>query len=123
MVHTIEEYRFIYQALQHYAQNKKRYDRILMSSKDNKNQSVEAHIELSIEEEDDIYLTRPEDVRRVLDLERNGMNDDGTRTISAEENSMGRTSNFSREEIEGTYVLSKINAKSGLQFQTFLYFV
>ena len=97
----------LYKAVMFYAQNKSRYDELLASNNADMIQSNETNIEKPSDEEDDIYFTRPEDVRRVLRLTNRGLTRPNRSGSITEENSVRRASTVSVEDMEGEYVLSK----------------
>ena len=98
MVQTFEDYQFLYQSVAYYVQNKNHYDELLMSK------CVETstfNIEEPIHEEDDIYLTRPEDVRRALNhakIERIN----GEARIQSKETDIDKTLHEEDDDVYGT---------------------
>ena len=134
MVKTFNEYQFIYQAVDYYVKNKTRYDglltSILVSNYNDSDQDDVSCNETSKtifrdeeddiyltnpqdvrkilnQEEDDIYLTNPDDVRNMINVERNSIEPYTTNLPGSEDNFHSKNSTLSIEQDVGEYVLSK----------------
>ena len=105
MVQNFDEYQFIYKSTLFYVQNKIRYDNALMSKLINRNHTNDTDIEMPIDEEDDIYFSCPESVRRALNKDGN-KTDEHARSVSLTNAHLNnRTSEILAKEMEGEYVL------------------
>ena len=74
MVHSFEEYKFIYKAISFYTQNKRRFDTMLTQRSSPITPAVlekrEGHQNFSFGEDEDIYLSNPVNVQKALEARR-----------------------------------------------------
>ena len=75
MVHSFEEYNFIYKAISFYTQHKRRFDTMLNQRSTPIPPAVrekrEGHHNISFGEDEDIYLSNPANVQKALEARRN----------------------------------------------------
>ena len=64
------------------------------------------------DEDDDIYLTRPEDVRRALEKNRNFTNDHDRPEILPEEHLRQSMSTVSMDTTNGAYLVARTSANA-----------
>ena len=105
MVQTFDEYQFLFRSLVFYAQKKICYDRLLKSKDIVIDDGNNTNLEMSIEEEDDIYLTCPEDLRKALKQNKSGINHPVKRTLTDQANSKITEPAASIDEMNEEYLL------------------